>query len=138
MEQQHTKEGKNFHWKQERALNQDNCPKCPVRKGGLRVEVVSVGICRMVWVPLPSARGSGGAGGGSGHRSVIRPGEAGPTPHCSHKGGLITSDQDQNHSPEELGKEIKRQRDWSELLRHEGPGVRKPFLKCFIPFSSST
>ena len=61
MEQQHTKEGKNFHWNQERALNQDNCPKCPVRKGGLRVEVVSVGICRMVWVPLPSARGSRGS-----------------------------------------------------------------------------
>ena len=34
---------------------------CHVQKGGLRVDVASVGICRMVWAPLPSAWGPGGS-----------------------------------------------------------------------------
>ena len=60
--------------------------------------------------------GLGGAGGGRGHCNVIRGGpgleRVGPTPRCSPEGASITSNQDRNHNPEELGKEINRQ-DWS-------------------------
>lgn len=79
--------------------------------------VVSVSICRMVWAPLLSAWGSGGSwrrkGALQSDQERTRLGEAGPTPCCSSEGALITSDQDRNHNPEELGKEINRQRDWS-------------------------